>query len=35
VLAQLPLPSCPVANVALQQLLPKILGYLRKTLQVR
>jgi hypothetical protein len=35
VLAQLPLPSCPVADTALQQLLPKILGYLRKTLQVR
>lgn len=34
VLAQLPLPSCPVAEVALQQLLPKILGYLRKALQV-
>lgn len=34
-LAQLPLPSCPVADVALQQLLPKILGYLRKALQVR
>lgn len=34
VLAQLPLQSCPVADVALQQLLPKILGYLKKTLQV-
>jgi hypothetical protein len=34
VLAQLPLPSCPVADVALQQLLPRILGYLKKTLQV-
>jgi hypothetical protein len=33
VLAQLPLQSCPVADVALQQLLPKILGYLKKTLQ--
>lgn len=33
-LAQLPQPSCPVADVALQQLLPKILGYLKKQLQV-
>lgn len=33
-LALLPLPSCPVADVALQQHLPKILVYLRKTLQV-
>jgi len=35
VLAQLPLPSCPVADIVLQQHLPKVLVYLKKTLQVR
>lgn len=34
VLAQLPQPSCPVANVVLQQYLGKILGHLKKQLQV-
>jgi hypothetical protein len=34
VLAQLPQPSCPVADVVLQQYLGKILGHLKKQLQV-
>lgn len=34
-LAQLPQPSCPVADVVVQQYLGKILAHLKKQLQVR
>ena len=34
-LAQLPQPSCPVADVVVQQYLGKILAHLKKQLKVR